>query len=226
MSDFKPLPLLGNPHVQTLLGHLLRGPSVKLPTQRRVLWLPDGDGLVLHDTIPPGWAPGGAIAVLVHGLSGSHASGGIQRLAVLLLERGARVVRLDQRGAGAGLSLARRCYHAGRSDDLRLVLGEVHRWDPTAPLLLAGVSLGGNVSLKLTGEVAERPIPGLARVAVISPPIDMEPLFRSALRIDEIGYMRVDFSPICSAKPANATASSRTSRRCGFPEPHDRASLR
>src|SRR4051794_38132460 len=79
LSDFRPLPLLGNPHVQTVLGHLLRGPIVTMPTRRHVLWMPDGDGLVLHDTVPPGWTPGGPIAVLVHGLTGSHASSVIQR---------------------------------------------------------------------------------------------------------------------------------------------------
>src|SRR2546421_115175 len=111
LSTFKPLPLLSNAHVQTLLGHLLSGATVKLPTQRHVLWLPDGDGLVLHDTLPPGWIPGGPIAVLVHGLTGSHASPNMQRLAVLLLERRIRVVRLDQRGAGKGLPLARGSYN-------------------------------------------------------------------------------------------------------------------
>ncbi len=173
-SDFKPLPLLGNPHVQTLLGHLLRGPSVRLPTRRRVVWMPDGDGLMLHETVPPGWTAGGPIAVLVHGMTGSHASAGIQRLAVLLLERGARVIRLDQRGAGAGLALARGVYHAGRSDDVRTVLEEIHRENPASPLLLAGVSLGGNVALKLAGEAGALTVPGLARVAVIAPPIDLE----------------------------------------------------
>jgi predicted alpha/beta-fold hydrolase len=172
-SDFRPLPLLGNPHIQTLLAHLLPGPAVRLPTQRHVLWLPDGDGLVLHDTVPPAWQPGEPIAVVVHGLTGSHASRNVRCLAVCLLKRGARVVRLDQRGAGAGLPLARRFYHAGRSEDLRAALEEVHRWSTDSPLLLAGVSLGGNVALKLAGEAAERPVPGLARVAVIAPPIDL-----------------------------------------------------
>jgi predicted alpha/beta-fold hydrolase len=174
LSDFKPLPLLGNRHVQTLLGHLLRGPAVTAPTRRHTLWLPDGDGLVLHDTIPPNWPADGPIAVLVHGLTGSHASPGIQRLAVCLLECGARVVRFDQRGTGAGLLLARGFYHAGRSDDLRAVLELVHGWSSTSPLLLAGVSLGGNVVLKLAGEAEGRPVPGLKRVAVIAPPIDLE----------------------------------------------------
>jgi predicted alpha/beta-fold hydrolase len=172
-SDFRPLPLLGNPHVQTLLAHLIGGAKVRLPTRRSILWLPDGDGLALHDTVPPGWSSSKPIAVVVHGLSGSHASGAVQRVSVLLLEKCVRVVRVDQRGAGAGATLARGCYHGGRSDDLRAVLEEVHRWSPDSPIVLLGISLGGNVSLKLAGEAAARPVPGLARIAVICPPIDL-----------------------------------------------------
>src|SRR5437868_8728387 len=95
--EFRPLPLLRNPHVQTLLGHWLRGPGLNRPTRVHVLRLPDGDALVLHDTTPAGWRPGDPVAVLLHGLSGSHASAGVVRLAGLLLARGLRVVRLDLR---------------------------------------------------------------------------------------------------------------------------------
>ncbi len=45
---------------------------------------------------------------------------------------------------------------------------------PKSPLWLAGVSLGGNVSLKLAGELPEHPVPGLRRVAALNPPIDLE----------------------------------------------------
>jgi predicted alpha/beta-fold hydrolase len=171
--DFRPLPLLRNPHVQTLLGYYLPGPRLGLPARAHVLRLPDGDGLVLHDTVPGGWRPGAPVAVLVHGLSGSHASPQVRRLACKLLRQGLRVVRLDLRGAGKGLPLARACYHAGRSDDLRAALEEVHRWSPASPLLLVGLSLGGNIALKLAGEAAGRPVPGLARVGAMGPPIDL-----------------------------------------------------
>src|SRR5918911_3724687 len=105
--DFRPLPLLRNPHAQTLLGYFLPSPHFTHPTRAHVLWLPDGDGLVLHDTVAPGWGPGGPVAVVVHGLGGSHASPSVVRLAGRLLGRGVRVVRLDLRGAGKGLPLAR-----------------------------------------------------------------------------------------------------------------------
>src|SRR5262249_35064204 len=45
---------------------------------------------------------------------------------------------------------------------------------PGSPLLLIGVSLGGNLALKLAGESADRPVPGLAGVGVLAPPIDLE----------------------------------------------------
>jgi predicted alpha/beta-fold hydrolase len=82
-------------------------------------------------------------------------------------------VRLDLRGAGKGLPLARRSYHAGRSDDVRAALDEVHRWSPTSPVALVGISLGGNIALKLAGEAADHPAGFLERVAAVCPPIDM-----------------------------------------------------
>ncbi len=172
--DFRPLPLLGNPHLQTLLGFYLPGPTVGEATQEHVLRLPDGDALVLHDNTPEGWQPGQHVAVLVHGLSGSANSSQVRRLGHQLLQRGARVVRLDMRGAGRALPLARLCYHGGRSDDIRLALAEVHRWSPTSPLVLIGVSLGGNLALKVAGEAVEHPVAGLERVAALAPPIDLE----------------------------------------------------
>ncbi len=180
--DFRPLHWLRNGHVQTVLGQLLPGPPFTYPTRRHVVWLPDGDGLVLHDTVPANWQPGDRIAILVHGLTGSHASAKVRRLARLFLAERLRAVRLDLRGAGKGLPLARLPNHAGRSDDVRAALAEVHRWSPASPLLLIGLSLGGNLALKLAGEAAEHPVPGLDRVASLGPPIDLE---RCATRMEQ-----------------------------------------
>jgi uncharacterized protein len=171
--EFQPLPLLSNRHLQTLLGHYLPGPRLTHPTREQVIRLPDGDGLVLHDTEPPGWRPGERVAVLVHGLIGSHDSPAVRRVAARLLAQGVRVVRLDLRGAGKGMPLARKAYHAGRSDDVRAALDEVHRWSPLSPIVLVGISLGGNLALKLAGEAADRPAAWLERVAAVCPPIDL-----------------------------------------------------
>jgi predicted alpha/beta-fold hydrolase len=173
MPDFRPLPLMGNPHVQTLLAHVIRGPDLAA-TQVHRIELADGDHLVLHDTIPGSWRPGQRIALLIHGLGGSHRSGCVQRQALPLLRRGWRVVRLDLRGCGQGLPLARRPYHAGCSDDLRAAAAAMHRGSPGSPLVLIGFSLGGNIVLKLAGEAKTLPVPGLECVVAVSPPIDLE----------------------------------------------------
>src|SRR5205085_8391257 len=56
----------------------------------------------------------------------------------------------------------------------RTALAAVHRLAPASPLWLAGISLGGNVALKLAGEAAAEPVPNLARVATVAPPVDLE----------------------------------------------------
>lgn len=170
--DFRPLPLLANRHVQTFLGALLPGPSC-IPQRKFVVRLDDGDAILLFDNWPRSWQAGDPIAVVLHGLAGCAASGTIQRLAVKLLRHGARVVRMNLRGAGEGVKLARGVYNACRSPDVRAVLHALHVANPASPLWLAGVSLGGGIALRTAGEMHEHPVPGLRRVAVISPPIDL-----------------------------------------------------
>jgi uncharacterized protein len=179
MADvFRPAFWLRNPHVQTVLGVFCKGKAFPHRTVRRRVLLEDGDQLVLHDTTPPGWQPGDPIGLLVHGLCGSHRSGGIVRLARLLLRPGVRVIRLDLRGTGSGFRWARGSYNAGCSADVRVALEAVHRLAPQSPVWLAGISLGANVSLKLAGEAADRPVPGLTKVATIAPPVDLAECIR------------------------------------------------
>lgn len=174
LDSFRPPFWLRNPHAQTVVGVLWKGSAFPHQAVRRRVRLSDGDQLVLHDTVPMGWQPGEPVAVLVHGLGGTHRSGGIVRLARLLLSRGVRTVRLDLRGAGAGFHLARGCYNAGCSADVRVALDAVHRAVPHSPVWLAGISLGGNIALKLAGEAAEHPVANLTRIAAIAPPVDLE----------------------------------------------------
>jgi predicted alpha/beta-fold hydrolase len=170
-TDFQPVRGLRNPHVQTVLGVMLRGSAFPHRTVRRLVTLPDGDRLVLHDTAPREWRSPQPIALILHGIGGSHRSGPVVRLARLLYRRGIRVMRLDLRGAGAGIAHARNTYHAGCSGDVRVALEAIHRLEPNAPIWLAGISLGGNVALKLVGETAAPA--GLERVAVVAPPVDL-----------------------------------------------------
>lgn len=174
MSDFRPLPLLGNPHIQTLLSNLLPAPALPGLTTIHHVDLADGQRLLAYDTAPPRWRPGQPIAVLVHGLGGNHQSPIVCRVSRRLLDKGLRIVRLDLPSCGKGIALSRRPYDAGSSHDVRAVLELAHRWSPTSPLFLLGFSLGGNIVLKLAGEAAAQPVPGLQRVVAVAPPIDLE----------------------------------------------------
>src|SRR4029077_7010583 len=76
--------------------------------------------------------------------------------------------------------LCRSRYHAGRSDDLRQVLGQMDGRLASKGLLLVGYSLGGNLLLKYLGEAGRRAI---VRGAVsISAPIDLDAARRSIMR--------------------------------------------
>jgi uncharacterized protein len=173
VSSFQPLPLLGNPHVQTILGSLLSGGRRASILRRRLIALPDGDRIVLHETPPRRQPAKETLALLVHGLGGCHRSGYMQRMANRLRDLGWRVFRMDLRGAGAGLPLAKRFYNAACSDDVRVVIEHLAAAFPGAPLAVVGFSLGGNIVVKLAGECAARPLPSLAAVAAMAPPLDL-----------------------------------------------------
>jgi predicted alpha/beta-fold hydrolase len=171
--SFRPLPLLGNAHVQTILGTLLTGVVRTSRVHKRIVTLPDGDRIMLHETpprSPRGQAP---IALLVHGLGGSHRSAYMPRMTNRLGNLGWRVFRMDLRGAGAGIKLARRFYSAACSEDIRVVVENLAGAFPATPLTVIGFSLGGNIVLKFAGEAAARPLPSLCAVAAIAPPIDL-----------------------------------------------------
>jgi predicted alpha/beta-fold hydrolase len=123
--------------------------------------------------VPTGWQDGHGIVLLVHGLGGCHRSGYMLRLGRRFVKHGLRVLRMDLRGVGAGAMLARKTYHGGRSDDLRAVALDIHHENPASPVVLVGMSLGGNLVLKLAGEAGANALPGLHAVAAVAPPIDL-----------------------------------------------------
>jgi predicted alpha/beta-fold hydrolase len=173
LPDFRPLPFLGNAHIQTILANIFPRAYKAPRAKQAVIPLPDGDSLVAHDSQPQGWKAGDPDVLLVHGLGGCHQSSYMIRFTRLLVPQGFRVLRMDLRGAGAGAGLARRTYNAACSADVRMVAHWLHAQAPSSPLALVGMSLGGNIVLKLAGEAAEHPVPGLRLVAAVSAPLDI-----------------------------------------------------
>ena len=139
-------------------------------------------------------APGDRVALLIHGLSGCHSSPYMVRLAERLEQTGVRTFRMDLRGCGAGVALARLPYHSGRSDDAAAALETIAKLCPGSPTALIGFSMGGNISLKLLGELGERACGHLDRAVAICPPIELatavERLHRPATLLYERHFIR------------------------------------
>src|SRR5947207_1309033 len=100
---------------RTASANMMSAWSKRRAKTRRTGALPDGDRIVLNVTLPRAAGPTTPIALLVHGLGGCHSSGYMERMTRRLRDVGWRVVRMDLRGAGAGIRLARRFYNAACS---------------------------------------------------------------------------------------------------------------
>lgn len=192
--SFRPHPLLRGGHAQTLAGVYLPGPRVVYRARQHVVTLSDGDQIVLHDDCPPGWCEGDRTALLIHGLAGCHQSRYMSRIAGKLERQGVRTFRMDLRGCGAGLGLARQPYHSGRSEDAAAALETIAELCPSSPTALIGFSLGGNIALKLLGELGDKRCGNLDRTVAICPPFDLLPavihLHRNLGRLYERYFVR------------------------------------
>jgi predicted alpha/beta-fold hydrolase len=165
-------PLLRSPHLQTIAGHLWRRPdaAAEFPIERR-LYRTEPDVRVLVCSQRPSGASRGEL-VMVHGLEGSGEAGYIRSLSMAALRTGFAAHRFHMRTCGGTEHLCRTLYHAGLTSDLLSVLREF-REAGRAPAFLAGFSLGGNVVLKLAGEMGEAAREYVQGVCTVSAPLDL-----------------------------------------------------
>jgi predicted alpha/beta-fold hydrolase len=172
--SFEPHPWLRGGHSQTIAGRYWPLPRPWLPSMAHEIPLADGDRLLVLESTPAGWDGTRPTAMLVHGLAGCAEAPYMVRLGAHLVRMGIRVVRVNLRGAGRGFGLARGIYHAGRSDDLREVVGWLRRRDDRSPIAAVGFSLGANLVLKLAAEAGDHPAGArLDCVLAANPPIDL-----------------------------------------------------
>ena len=111
--------------------------------------------------------------LLLHGLEGSslaHYIGGISDKA---WASGWNVVRLNQRNCGGTERLCRGLYHSGLTHDPHFVIRELIDRDGLSAIAVAGYSLGGNLTLKLAGELGDNAPSALKAVCAVSPTLDL-----------------------------------------------------
>lgn len=167
----------------------------------RVRWTtPDHDFLDIDFLDGP---PGSPTLLVLHGLGGSYESKYVTGLLARARARGWRGAVLNFRSCSGTVNRAPRLYHSGETSDLDWVVGRLVDREPGAPLVITGVSLGGNVLLKWLGESGGR-APGEVRAAVaISTPFDLragaEALSRGFGRMYTRYFLRA-LKPIALAK--------------------------
>lgn len=162
------VPLLRNPHLLTIAGHFWprRLDTRCYPVVSEFYESEPGVRVLVRKQQPRG-EPRGHI-VLVHGLEGSADSGYMLSMAQAGLNAGYAVDRFQLRSCGGTEHLASTLYHAGLTVDVLAYLRRLNR-----PVFLIGYSLGGNVVLKLAGELGDGGPALLQGVCAISTPIDL-----------------------------------------------------
>lgn len=123
----------------------------------------------------------------LHGLEGSSEAHYMRGLADKAFARGFNVVRLNQRNCGGTEHLSRGLYHSGLTADPLFVLHAL-RDEGLQRFAVAGYSLGGNLAMKLAGELGATGMPEVRAVAAVSPVIELDACVRAIERRDNRIY--------------------------------------
>jgi len=194
---FEPFFLLSGPHHQTIFSSFIYY-FFDPVSERRIIDLSDGDKLSVEITTPKGWKASDLTVVLVHGLCGSHRSPYLVRMVKHLEPLGVRTVRVNMRGCGSGKGLAKYMPHCGRSEDVFEVIKQLKVETPDSPFVLIGFSLGGNIALKMGGELASLGKNFLAGLIAVSPPVDIYSSILILEKADNAVYERYFIRSMCA----------------------------
>ena len=167
---YRPAWWVPGPHAQTLWGKFARR-TPTLPTRTERWPTPDGDFVDVLRLDAPARRPR---LFLLHGLEGtvrSHYVGGMLHMAH---RRGWAADLLIFRSCGAEPNRAPRFYHSGETADLEFTVNRITEEFPESPIVMCGVSLGGNVLLKWLGEHGDALQKQVRAAVAISVPFDLE----------------------------------------------------
>jgi predicted alpha/beta-fold hydrolase len=129
-----------------------------------------------------------ATLLLLHGLEGSSLAHYMSGISDKAWAAGWNVVRLNQRNCGGTETLSRGLYHSGLTHDPLFVVRQLIERDRIAAVGVAGYSLGGNLALKLAGELGDEAPPELKAVCAVSPTMDLGVCVAALERRSNIAY--------------------------------------
>ena len=200
-KPFVPRPWLANGHLQTIFGNFLPRPNhLPAATAELIEVSPATLNQISSQVLCHcHWQPEAVRAqrltvVVLHGLEGSSSSQYVLGNANKMWRAGCNVVRMNMRNCGGTESLSPTLYHSGLSGDVAAVMHAVIRRFGLTKIALVGYSMGGNLVLKLAGELGAQAPPQLRAVVGVSPAMDLGPsadaLHLPANRLYERKFLR------------------------------------
>lgn len=173
--DFRPSPLLRNPHLQSLLASsrlrrmaLGRRSRLEQAAELRELHCPSGvrlQGLLTRQEV---LSESRGLVLLLHGWEGSARSGYLLDTGAALLERGFDVFRLNFRDHGDTHHLNPELFSSNRIEEVVEAAALIQRQLAPARMGIAGFSLGGNFALRVALQAPEAGLQ-LDHVAAVCP---------------------------------------------------------
>ncbi len=171
-DQFIPRRYLRNRHAMTLAGNFLPRKN-NLPRPEECLIRVSAEAQVLchcHWQPQPETRPA---IIIVHGLEGSSLSQYVIGTASKAWDAGMSIVRMNMRTCGGTEQLTPTLYHSGLSSDVEAVLRFVISQKKLQRTALVGYSMGGNLVLKLAGDLGAGAPTELKAVAAVSPAADL-----------------------------------------------------
>ena len=168
---FQPSFLLKNRHIQTLYSSVFR----KIPPHKfdiEKFELSDGDFIECYWYNKQNGQRNRPIVTLFHGLTGSFKSPYIQGTMRELDENGFDSVVVHFRGCSTLMNRNATSYHSGKTDDAIEYIESLNLRFTKSKLFAIGYSLGGNMLLKLLGELADKS--PLSAAVSVSPPMQLD----------------------------------------------------
>ena len=172
-DPFVPHPALAGGHRMTLAAWARPRRFPRLPAPDARLFRVAPDTQVLAHCHWQTERTAALTVILLHGLEGSSDGHYMRGMADKAWARGFNVVRLNQRNCGGTEHLGRGLYHSGLTADPLAVMHTLQRDDGLPRFAVAGYSLGGNIALKLAGELTPDDASQVVAVAAVSPPIEL-----------------------------------------------------
>ena len=180
-------PLFKNSHLATIAGNFWSRPESNTWPVSDVFYEPEPGIKLLVCTQTPEHPKGELI--LIHGLEGSSESGYAHSMAAAALAAGYTTHRYNMRGCGGSPYHPQGNYHSGQTGDLLHVARE-RQQASGLPVFAVGYSLGGNIVLKLAGELGDHGRELFTGVCSVSAPIDLAASVRATAERRNVLYSR------------------------------------